>query len=72
MTGSTRVASDATPPRALWSVQDLADYLGVPVQTIYRWRKHEYGPPGRKMGKHVRYRPADVERWIDSLSGWVA
>jgi excisionase family DNA binding protein len=56
----------------LWTTQELADYLNVPVQTIYRWRKHRYGPSGRKMGKHVRYRPADVERWIDSLNGQVA
>ena len=56
----------------LWSTRELADYLGVPVQTIYRWRKHRYGPPGRRMGKHIRYRPADVERCIDSLSGRIA
>ncbi|MGH3856485.1 MAG: helix-turn-helix transcriptional regulator, partial [Pseudonocardiaceae bacterium] len=38
----------------LWSTQDLADFLGLPVQTIYQWRKRNYGPPGRKMGRHVR------------------
>lgn len=51
----------------LWSIQDLADYLGVPVQTVYQWRKKGYGPRGVKVGKHVRFRPAEVERWLDSL-----
>ena len=44
----------------------------MPLQTIYQWRKRGYGPPGRKMGKHVRYRPTEVEKWIDSLSDRVA
>jgi excisionase family DNA binding protein len=56
----------------LWSTQELADFLSVPVQTIYQWRKRRYGPPGRKMGKHIRYRRSEVERWIDSLDGQAA
>jgi len=56
----------------LWSTQELADFLGLPIQTIYQWRKRNYGPPGRRMGKHIRYRRAEVERWIDSLDGWAA
>lgn len=62
----------STTMEPLWTVQQLADYLGVPVQTIYQWRKRRYGPPGRRMGKHVRYRRSDVERWIDGLDGRVA
>ena len=30
----------------LWSVQDVSDYLGVPVHTIYAWRTAGTGPPG--------------------------
>jgi predicted DNA-binding transcriptional regulator AlpA len=56
----------------LWSSQELADFLGLPIQTIYQWRKRNYGPPGRRMGKHIRYRRSEVERWIDSLDGWAA
>lgn len=52
----------------LWTVQDVADYLGVPVQTIYQWRHRGYGPRGRKIGRHVRYKPDDVLKWFDSLT----
>ena len=48
----------------LLSIQDLADYLGVPVNTLYQWRTKGYGPIGRRIGKYVRYRAADVEAWI--------
>lgn len=61
-----------TATEKLWSTQELADFLGLPIQTIYQWRKRNYGPPGRKMGKHIRYRRSEVERWIDSLDGWAA
>jgi len=50
--------------RNLWSPKQVAEYLGVPVQTIYQWRTRSYGPPGTRIGKHVRYRPADVEAWV--------
>lgn len=50
----------------LWSPTDVANYLGVPVGTLYQWRTRDIGPPGRRIGKHVRYKPADVEAWFDS------
>jgi len=48
----------------LLSAQQLADYLGVPLATIYTWRYRREGPPGFRAGKHLRYRRHDVERWI--------
>jgi hypothetical protein len=27
----------------LWGVKDLAEYLGIPVQTIYQWRAKAMG-----------------------------
>jgi excisionase family DNA binding protein len=56
----------------LWGPKEVADYLSVPVQTIYQWRTRGYGPPGRKVGKHVRYRPADVEAWFEAQPAEVA
>ena len=49
----------------LWTIQDLADYLDVPVNTLYQWRTKGYGPEGRRIGKYVRYRAQDVETWVE-------
>lgn len=49
---------------SLWSVDDVASYLRVPVETLYRWRKVKYGPPAARVGRHLRYDPADVRAWV--------
>jgi predicted DNA-binding transcriptional regulator AlpA len=49
----------------LWSVEDVAAYLRVPVQTAYSWRAKGTGPRARKVGKYLRYRPEDVIAWFD-------
>ena len=51
----------------LWGIDELADHLGVPKQTIYQWRTKGYGPPGRRVGKYVRFVPEDVLAWVKSL-----
>lgn len=53
-------------PLRLWTVEGLAEYLGVPVQTIYRWNARGDGPRYVKIGKHARYRPEDVVDWLDA------
>lgn len=53
--------------RKLWGINDVADYLGVPVGTLYQWRSRGEGPPGRRVGKYVRYKPDDVEDWFEGL-----
>lgn len=49
----------------LLCVDDLVDYLRVPRSTLYAWRSRGGGPPGIKVGRHVRYRRNDVEKWLD-------
>ncbi|MFG1643811.1 helix-turn-helix transcriptional regulator [Amycolatopsis sp. NPDC049252] len=48
----------------LWTLDDVAAFLHVSVETVRAWRKRGYGPPGRKMGKHLRYDPAVVREWF--------
>lgn len=48
------------------SPTELAEMLGVPVATVYAWRHVGYGPPGMKLGRHVRFRRADVETWVEA------
>jgi hypothetical protein len=60
----------------LWTVQDVAEYLGVPVATLYQWRTHGQdqwrthgqGPAARKVGKYLRYKPDDVMAWFDAIT----
>lgn len=42
----------------------LADELVVPLRTVYAWRSSGHGPIGVRFGKHLRFRRADVDRWI--------
>lgn len=52
----------------LWSVDDVATYLAVSTRTLYDWRARGYGPRALKTGRYLRYDPAEVRRWLDSLA----
>jgi excisionase family DNA binding protein len=52
----------------LWGVEDVSEYLGIPVQTLYQWRTKGYGPAGRRVGKYVRFEPDAVRAWFKALS----
>jgi excisionase family DNA binding protein len=58
-------ASSETGLPDLLSAEELAAYLDVPVSTIHYWRGRELGPPGFKVGKRLRFRAADVVRWLE-------
>jgi predicted DNA-binding transcriptional regulator AlpA len=53
----------------LWSVDDVSTYLAVPIATLYKWRCTGYGPKSLRVGRYIRYRQADVQSWLDSLTG---
>ncbi|MFD8887574.1 helix-turn-helix domain-containing protein [Streptomyces erythrochromogenes] len=44
---------------------DIAELLAVPLETVYQWRKKRTGPPGFRVGKHLRYDPTAVRGWIN-------
>jgi excisionase family DNA binding protein len=50
----------------LMTITDLSEMLGVPVDTLYGWRHRGEGPAGYRIGRHVRYRRAAVEAWLDT------
>ncbi|MFI6782324.1 helix-turn-helix domain-containing protein [Micromonospora sp. NPDC050276] len=49
----------------MWTVEDVSTYLGVPVATLYQWRYRRIGPRASRVGRHLRYDPADVRDWLD-------
>lgn len=56
---------DEDRERSEWlSGADLAAWLGVSRRTVEEWRYHGRGPVGHRVGRFVRYRRADVERWL--------
>ncbi|MGA5272558.1 helix-turn-helix domain-containing protein [Streptomyces cellulosae] len=48
---------------------DIAEMFEVPKETVYQWRKKRIGPPGFRIGKHLRYDPADVRAYVTSRKG---
>lgn len=59
----------ARQPRALADLMtpvDVSRYLGVPAGTLANWRYLGRGPAFLRVGRHVRYRDADVTAWVDA------
>lgn len=48
----------------LLSVEELSEYLGIPIKTIYDWRRTGHGPCAIRMGRHLKYASSDVRDWI--------
>ena len=48
----------------LWTEDELAEQIGVPIKSLQRWRSYGGGPAFVKIGRSVRYRPASVEAWL--------
>jgi excisionase family DNA binding protein len=47
---------------------DVAEYLGVPKGTIYRWRVRGEGPRALRIGKYLRYEADEVRGWARQRS----
>lgn len=52
----------------LLTPDEVADTLQVPAATLPQWRYLGRGPKYIKVGRHVRYRVVDLERWLDEQS----
>ncbi|MFE2633963.1 helix-turn-helix transcriptional regulator [Streptomyces scopuliridis] len=63
--GSPRATLRAGLPDRYLTPDDIATMFGVPLETVYQWRKKRTGPPGFRIGKHVRYDPAAVRAWVN-------
>jgi excisionase family DNA binding protein len=49
----------------LLDVTELAEYLGVPVTTIYDWRTNGKGPRAYRFGKRLKFALSDIQSWIE-------
>jgi excisionase family DNA binding protein len=59
---------DTSPDRiegSLWTVDDVARFLGVAPKTVRKWQLNGALPFVKLGGKLVRFRPAAVQEWVD-------
>jgi predicted DNA-binding transcriptional regulator AlpA len=53
-------------PNELLTPAEVARLLRLPsVETLYQWRRKRTGPPAVRVGRHLRYDPAKLARWLD-------
>lgn len=48
----------------LLDITELAEYLGVPVSTVYDWRARGLGPRAHRFGKRLKFALSDVQAWM--------
>lgn len=47
----------------LVSAREAARFLGLTLDQLYRLRERGEGPPGYRVGRHIRFRWADLKAW---------
>jgi len=47
------------------SVDDIAAYLGIKRDTVYRWIS-ERSLPGHKIGRLWKFRKEEIDEWVKS------
>ena len=47
------------------TTDEVAEVLRIPKQTLYRWRTTGGGPEAIRVGRHLRFRAADVEQFLE-------
>ncbi|THJ75040.1 helix-turn-helix transcriptional regulator [Candidatus Frankia alpina] len=72
-TAHTDTTAGGTTPQGhidrLWTAADTAHFLRIPVTTLYQWRTRKLGPRAYRVGKWLRYDPADVRTWLAGRVG---
>ena len=48
--------------------KDVAKQISVSLASLRRWRLVQRGPRFIKVGALVRYRPEDLEQWMETLT----
>jgi excisionase family DNA binding protein len=53
-----------TPGNEILTLEEVAEYLRLTPQTIYKWAQ-ERRIPAVKLGKEWRFRRSILDRWLD-------
>lgn len=69
MTGPRSGPGDPAQSLGLWGVAEVAAYLRVPRNTVYKLAARAVSKiPHIRIGSRMRFRRADVDRWLSRLS----
>lgn len=66
MPRATKPTAAKEPPRPLATAQQIAEYLGVPVGTVYQWSSRGGGPRMSRVGRHLRAKWEDLDAYLDA------
>ena len=58
--------TDSPMGSMILTIAEAAEYLAIPKSTLYTWRARRagFGPPAIKIGGCLRYRRADLDKWV--------
>lgn len=60
-------SNTSIPTLILWSEKEVSRHTGFAVRTLQGWRIRGGGPPFVRISPRcIRYRPEDVNAWIQS------
>ena len=48
------------------SVAEISAYLGVRGTTLYKWIARKPGIPAHKVGRHWKFKRAEIDDWVKS------
>lgn len=60
-----------TAPNEILTIDEVARYLRLTPQTIYKWAQ-EKRIPAVKLGKEWRFRRTVIDKWFDDQLQWPA
>ncbi len=56
---------DTATRAGFWSHAETAAYLGIPEATLHQMNYKGTGPKSYKIGRHRKYRPLEVDAWVE-------
>jgi excisionase family DNA binding protein len=56
--------------QALWRISDVAEYLDVPLSSVYKMTapKSTLRIPHLRIAGRVRFRKADIDQWLELMA----